>query len=49
MGKKHASQYANFGWLHYVRKDDDDFKPHQAEVMVKTFVPKKYIVNLDKF
>lgn len=33
----------------YVRKDDDDFKPHQAEVMVKTFVPKKYIVNLDKF
>ena len=33
----------------YVRKDDDDFKPHQAEVMVKTFVPKKYIVNLDSF
>ena len=33
----------------YVRKDDDDFKPHQAEVMVKTFVPKKYIVNLDNF
>jgi len=30
----------------YVRKDDDDFKPHQAEVMVKTFVPKKYIVNM---
>ena len=33
----------------YVRKDDDDFKPHQAEVMVKTFVSKKYIVNLDNF
>lgn len=33
----------------YVRKDDDDFKSHQAEVMVKTFVPKKYIVNLDNF
>ena len=30
----------------YVRKDDIDFKPHQAEVMVKTFVSKKYIVNL---
>ncbi len=33
----------------YVRKDDDDFKPHQAEVMVKTFVSKKHIVNLDNF
>ena len=31
----------------YVRKDDIDFKPHQAEVMVKTFVSKKYIINLD--
>ena len=31
----------------YVCKDDIDFKPHQAEVMVKTFVSKKYIVNLD--
>ncbi len=30
----------------YVRKDDPDFKPHQAEVMVKTFVPLEYIVNL---
>ena len=34
---------------HYVSKNDVDFKPHQAEVMVKTFVPKKYIVNLDNF
>ncbi len=33
----------------YIRRDDIDFKPHQAEVMVKTFVPKKYIVNLDNF
>ena len=33
----------------YVRKDDVDFKPHQAEVMVKTFVPKKFIRNLDNF
>ncbi len=33
----------------YVRKDDIDFKPHQAEVMVKTFVSKKYIVNLYNF
>lgn len=32
----------------YVRKDDIDFKPHQAEVMVRTFVSKEYIVNLDQ-
>lgn len=31
----------------YVRKDDGDFKYHQAEVMVKTFLPAEYIVNLD--
>ncbi len=31
----------------FVPKDDIDFKPHQAEVLVKTFIPKKYIVNLD--
>ena len=31
----------------YVRRDDPDFKPHQAEVMVKTFVPLKYIKNID--
>lgn len=31
----------------YVSRDDDDFKPHQAEVMVKTFIPAKYIINLD--
>lgn len=30
----------------YVRKDDVDFKPHQAEVMVKTFIPLRFIVNL---
>lgn len=30
----------------YVSKDDPDFKPHQAEVMVKTFVPLKYILNI---
>lgn len=33
----------------YVRKDDVDFKYHQAEVMVKTFISKEYIVNLDNF
>lgn len=33
----------------YVRKDDVDFKFHQAEVMVKTFVSKEYIINLDNF
>lgn len=33
-----------------VRKNDDDFKPHQAEVMVKTFVPIRFIMNLkDEF
>lgn len=31
---------------HYVSKNDEDFKPHQAEVMVKTFVPLKYIENI---
>lgn len=31
---------------HYVRKSDEDFKQHQAEVMVKTFVPLKYIENI---
>lgn len=31
---------------HYLRSDDPDFKPHQAEVMVRTFVPLEYIVNL---
>lgn len=30
----------------YVRKNDPDFKPHQAEVMVKTFIPLKYIENI---
>lgn len=33
----------------YVRKDDPDFKFLQAEVMVKTFVPIKYIINIDDF
>ncbi len=31
----------------YVSRGDDDFKPHQAEVMVKTFIPAKSIINLD--
>lgn len=31
---------------HYVSRSDEDFKPHQAEVMVKTFVPLKYIENI---
>ena len=31
---------------HYISKTDEDFKSHQAEVMVKTFVPLKYIVNI---
>ena len=28
-------------------RDDDDFRAHQAEVMVKTFIPLKYIINID--
>ena len=32
---------------HYLAKDHDYFGPHQAEVLVKTHVPSKYIVNLD--
>ena len=32
--------------MHYVSKESPSFKPHQAEVMVKTFVPLKYIVNI---
>lgn len=31
---------------HFLRSDDPDFKPHQAEVMVRTYVPLEYIVNL---
>lgn len=32
--------------MHYLRSDDPNFKPHQAEVMVKTFIPLKYIENI---
>lgn len=32
--------------MHYLRSDNPNFKPHQAEVMVKTFIPLKYIVNI---
>ena len=32
---------------HYISHGDTDFKPHQAEVLVKTFVPSRYILNLD--
>ena len=50
-GKLEDLERVNFNATkkNYVCKDDIDFKPHQAEVMVKTFVPKKYIVNLDNF
>ena len=33
--------------MHYVRKEDPNFKPHQAEVLVKSFVPLRYIRNID--
>ena len=32
--------------MHYLRSDDPNFKLHQAEVMVKTFIPLKYIENI---
>lgn len=32
---------------HYVRRDSPLFKKHQAEVLVKTFIPLQYIVNID--
>lgn len=31
----------------YVSKEDEDFKYHQAEILVKTVVPIEFIVNLD--
>ena len=31
----------------YVSRNDDDFKYHQAEVMVKTFIPLRYIININ--
>ena len=42
-------QKVNFSAVkkHYVSRDDEDFKPHQAEIMVKTFIPIKYIKNID--
>lgn len=32
---------------HRVGRTDLDFGPHQAEVLVKTHIPSKYIINLD--
>ena len=31
----------------YLKKTDPDFKEHQAECMIKTFLPLEYIVNID--
>lgn len=31
----------------YVSREDSDFKPHQAEILVKSFIPIKYIKNID--
>jgi len=33
----------------YVRKDDPDFKFHQAEVLVKTWIPIECITNINQF
>lgn len=32
---------------HYLRKTDPLFKKHQAEVLVKTFIPIDKIINID--
>ncbi|MDR2126772.1 MAG: DarT ssDNA thymidine ADP-ribosyltransferase family protein [Prevotellaceae bacterium] len=34
---------------HYVSNVDIDFKPHQAEVLVKTWIPIDYITNINDF
>ncbi|MBQ7342209.1 MAG: DUF4433 domain-containing protein [Alistipes sp.] len=31
----------------YVSREDKDFKHHQAEILVKTVIPKEFIINLD--
>lgn len=31
----------------YVSREDKDFKYHQAEILVKTVIPKEFIINLD--
>lgn len=33
----------------YVSKDDQDYRKHQAEVMVKSYVPQNYIINLNQY
>lgn len=33
----------------FVRKEDPDFKFHQAEVLVKTWIPIEYITNINQF
>ena len=33
--------------MDYLSRDDPRFKPHQAEVLVKTFIPLEYIMNID--
>ncbi|MDR1809532.1 MAG: DarT ssDNA thymidine ADP-ribosyltransferase family protein [Prevotella sp.] len=33
----------------YVRNDDPDFKQHQAEVLVKTWIPIEYITNINNY
>jgi hypothetical protein len=32
---------------HYLRSESPDFKPHQAEILVKTFIPLEYIENIE--
>ncbi|MCI5056126.1 MAG: DarT ssDNA thymidine ADP-ribosyltransferase family protein [Flavobacteriales bacterium] len=33
----------------YVRREDSEFKQHQAEILVKTWIPLEYITNINQF
>lgn len=33
--------------MHYVSRSDPNFKKHQAEIMVKSFIPIEYIININ--
>jgi hypothetical protein len=35
--------------MNFLSKEDPNFKYHQAEVMVKTWIPLEYITNIHNF
>jgi hypothetical protein len=35
--------------MDFLKKEDPNFKPSQAEVMVKTWIPIEYITNIHHF